>query len=211
MLWAHNDSGGGAEVFAVGLDGSDQGRVELDGADAVDWEDIALVAGADGGPDRLLVADIGDNPGGGARTTAPVRLYRVDEPAAPGPGATGSAGPVTSIDLTYADGPRDAEALLADPLTGDVFVVSKQWDGSGAGVYVVPAAAVSAAGARAGHDGPGRDGGRHRGPPGHGWRRVGRRSGRGPAHLHRRDRVGARPVALGGRGPQRRPDLHACP
>ncbi len=144
VLWAHNDSGGGAEVFAVGLDGSDRGRVELAGAKAVDWEDIALVAGVDGGPDRLLVADIGDNPGSGSRRSQSARLYRVDEPTVPGAGATASAGPVVAIDVSYADGARDAETLLADPLTGEVVVVSKEWGGSGAGVYVVPAAAVSA-------------------------------------------------------------------
>ena len=33
---------------------------------------------------------------------------------------------VEALTLTYADGPRDAEALLADPVSGDLFVVSKQ-------------------------------------------------------------------------------------
>jgi len=147
VLWAHNDSGGGPEVFAVGLDGADLGRVDLAGADSVDWEDIAILPGSGGGPDQLLVADTGDNPGSGSRTSQPVRLYRVDEPSAPGLGAVGAAGPVTPIDLSYADGPRDAEALLVDPLTGDAFVVSKQWDGAAAGVYLVPAAVVSTAAA----------------------------------------------------------------
>ncbi len=146
VLWAHNDSGGGAELFAVGLDGADRGRVEVVGAGAVDWEDIALLAAAGGATDRLLVADIGNNPGSGSRSSRPVRLHLIDEPVAPGPGSTDSTGPVTSVDLVYVDGPRDAEALLADPLTGDVLVVSKQWDGAGAGVYAVPAATFSVAG-----------------------------------------------------------------
>ena len=208
MLWAHNDSGGGAELFAVGLDGADRGRVEVVGAGAVDWEDIALLAGADGAPDRLLVADIGNNPGSGSRSSRPVRLHLIDEPVAPGPGSTDSTGPVTSVDLAYADGPRDAEALLADPLTGDVLVVSKQWDGAGAGVYAVPAATFSAAapapvtmarvatvGATEGSLVTGGD-----------ISADGR--GRRAAHLQRRDRVGARPGGHGGRDAERRADLH---
>jgi hypothetical protein len=144
VLWAHDDSGGGAEVFALGLDGSDRGRVEVSGAGNVDWEDIALLPGRPGAPDRLLVADIGDNPGGGSRTAQPVRIHRFDEPAPPGAGATAASDRAVSFDVAYADGPRDAEALLADPLTGDVFVVSKQWDGAPAGVYRIPASVVSA-------------------------------------------------------------------
>jgi hypothetical protein len=145
VLWLHNDSGGGAELFAVGLDGTDRGRVEVVDVDAVDWEDIALLAGTGGVPDRLVIADIGNNPGSRSRRSRPVRLHLVDEPTAPGPGASGSTGSVSAVDLTYADGPRDAEALLADPVTGDGLVVSKQWDGTGAGVYVVPAATFSVA------------------------------------------------------------------
>ena len=142
VLWSHNDSGGNAELFALGLDGSDLGRLELAGAQAVDWEDIALLPGADGSPDLLFAADIGDNFGRGTRTE-PVRVYRVAEPAAPGTSVTATA-PATAFDLTYADGARDAETLLADPLTGDLFVVSKQWDGADAGVYRIPADVVAA-------------------------------------------------------------------
>ena len=73
VLWSHNDSGGKAELFALGLDGSDLGRLELTGAQAVDWEDIALLPGVDGSSDLLFAADIGDNFGRGMRTE-PVRV-----------------------------------------------------------------------------------------------------------------------------------------
>lgn len=147
VLWSHDDSGGAPEVFALGLDGTDRGQVTVAGAPAVDWEDIALLPGRDGGVDRLVIADIGDNPGAGERDTVPARLVIVDEPTPPGSGASGAAGPATVVDVAYPDGARDAETVLADPRTGDVFVVSKQWDGAPTGVYRVPAPALTASGA----------------------------------------------------------------
>ncbi len=44
--------------------------------------------------------------------------------------------PWTQYDLAYPDGPRDAEALLVDPVTGQLFVVSKRVQG--AAVYAAP-------------------------------------------------------------------------
>jgi hypothetical protein len=143
ILWSHQDSGGAPEVFAIGPDASDQGRVTVSGAPAVDWEDIALLPGRDGGADRLVIADIGDNPGAGERDTVPARLVVIDEPSPPGAGATGTSGPATVVAVAYPDGARDAETVLADPRTGDVFVVSKQWDSAPTGLYRVPSLTAS--------------------------------------------------------------------
>jgi hypothetical protein len=138
VLWAHNDSGGAAEVFAVGLDGADRGRVAIEGVEAFDWEDMALAPGPDGA-DRLYLGDIGDN--NGARDE--IVVHRLAEPPVPPAGiAAGTTAGAEPLTLTYADGPRDAETLLADPSTGDLLVVSKQWDGGAVGVYRVPAEAT---------------------------------------------------------------------
>ena len=54
LLWAHNDSGGAPEVFAIGEDGSDRGW-SVAGAAARDWEDMAAGPGpAEGGPGRAV-------------------------------------------------------------------------------------------------------------------------------------------------------------
>src|SRR5688572_25229164 len=43
VLWANNDSGDIARVFALATDGADLGTVEVSGAAALlDWEDLAL-------------------------------------------------------------------------------------------------------------------------------------------------------------------------
>jgi hypothetical protein len=138
VLWMHNDSGGDPEVFAVGLDGAARGRYALEGAEATDWEDMALGPQAPGGDgaDRLYLGDIGDN----NSQRDDVTVYRVAEPTvAAGDAGDQALGDVQPLTLTYADGARDAETLLADPVTGDLFIVSKQWDGAPAGVYRIPA------------------------------------------------------------------------
>ena len=78
LIWAHNDSGGNPELFAVGMDGSDHGRWAVPGAQAVDWEDMARGHG-DEGVDRLYMADIGDN----SAQRANVVVYRGTEPEVP--------------------------------------------------------------------------------------------------------------------------------
>jgi len=133
LIWAHNDSGGNPELFAVGIDGSDRGRWAVPGATAVDWEDMARGHGEEG-IDRLYVADIGDN----AAQRPNVVVYRAPEPEVPAGPAGGSLQDVEALTLTYADGARDAETILADPVSGDLFIVSKQLVGR-PGVYRIPA------------------------------------------------------------------------
>lgn len=141
VLWAHNDSGDSARLFTVGLDGADRGVVNVTGVVAVDWEDIALGPGPDG-RDDLFVGDIGDNEA--ARTE--VTVYRIPEPAAPGPGAT-TAATGDRLILRYPDGPHDAEALLVDARNGDLVVITKVTNGR-ATVYRAPGATRAANGAR---------------------------------------------------------------
>lgn len=124
VLWVHNDSGSGPVLYAVGADGADLGAYTVEGAMAIDWEDIA-VGPADGdepgGGSAIYIADIGDN--GEAR--ADLRIIRVDEPDAAPNGALGSLTGAVSLSITYPGGPADAETLLVDPATGDLVIVTK--------------------------------------------------------------------------------------
>jgi hypothetical protein len=116
VWWVHDDSGGGPEVSAIGEHGEDLGTYRLAGAEAFDWEDIAAAEG------QLYLADIGDN----GRQRKDPRVFRVAEPAAPPTGAGGRLTGVATIHLAYPDGPVDAEALLVDPRSGDLFVLTKE-------------------------------------------------------------------------------------
>jgi hypothetical protein len=126
VLWAIEDSGNPADLIALREDGTKLGRFTVSGAENVDWEDVAL-AGSD-----LYVADIGDN----AEQRSEVVVYRVPEPdAATGGGPTA---PPARIALAYPDGAHDAEALLVDPRTRELVVVTKDLAGVGR-IYAAPA------------------------------------------------------------------------
>lgn len=144
LLWVHNDSGATAEIFAIGGDGGHLGRFTLDGAEAYDWEDMTLGQGPQEDLDYLYLADIGDNFNEPLRQENTIKIYRVAEPPSLPDGADAVTDPVDTFDIRYADGDRDAETLLADPLRGDLFIVSKQWDGTAAGVYQLPTDVVLA-------------------------------------------------------------------
>ena len=121
VLWTHNDSGDGARLLAVGVSGRTVAEVALTGAENVDWEDIAR-----GPRGALLVGDIGDN----LAQRPSVVVYRLPEPR-----ATTTAAVAARYELRYADGARDAEALLFDRRAGAIVVVTKSFGGE-AGVYV---------------------------------------------------------------------------
>ncbi len=122
-FWSHNDAGDGARLFAIGPDGADRGQLRLlDQAgqplEAQDFEDIAIGPGPGGAP-WLTVADSGNNKG----KRASLRLLRFAEPAAmDGPQQVQAA----VIELAWPDAPHDAEALLHDPLSGGLFILSKE-------------------------------------------------------------------------------------
>lgn len=131
VWWVHDDSGGLPAVSAVGDHGEALGTYRLAGAEAFDWEDIAAAKG------QLYVGDIGDNR---AQRKDP-RVFRVAEPAAAPSGADGTLGPVAVIHLAYPGGPVDAEALVVDPISGDLFVLTKEVDVSR--VFRAPAASLA--------------------------------------------------------------------
>lgn len=123
LVYTTNDSGDGPTVYALdAANGALVGRTTLAGVDAVDVEALA------GGPDGMLVmADIGDND----VERDSVSAYRLPQP---GPGNRRVSS--ERVDLTYVDGPRDAEAALYDSRSGRLYTVSKEF--GGAAVYVTP-------------------------------------------------------------------------
>ena len=130
VLWTLNDSGDRPRVFAVTRAGRLLADVAIAGAEAIDWEDLAIGPAPGGGAgDALYIADIGDN----AEQRAEVAVYRVPEPriAAGGPG---TSAPAARLTLRYPDGAHDAEALLVDRRSGALVIVTKSFGGE-AGVY----------------------------------------------------------------------------
>ncbi len=125
VLWTHNDSGGSASVYAFNAQGQHLGVYSIAGANNRDWEDMAMGPGPVDGQQYLYIGEIGD-------TDLQYDLkyiYRIPEPT-----VNSSQLPVSRtitgverIAFRYPDGRRDAETLMVDPLTKDIYIVSK-WE-----------------------------------------------------------------------------------
>ncbi|MBN1436086.1 MAG: hypothetical protein JW936_03335 [Sedimentisphaerales bacterium] len=124
VLWAHNDSGDSARIFALAEDGTHLGVYNIVGATARDWEDIAIGPSADPNQDYIYIGEIGDN----NAVHSSIVIYRVPEPEVDVQQSpvTVNLGGMESITLTYPDGARDAETLLVDPNNNDIYIVSKR-------------------------------------------------------------------------------------
>ena len=134
VLWTHNDSGDGPYLYATDLRGRDRGFLLVPGADAIDWEDMALGPCPTRPGTCIYLADTGDN----EETRASVTVYAVPEPDPPtGPGDTlrTTAAPA-ALQLRYADGAHDVEAIFVSPQGGALHLVSKGRS-EGIGVYRV--------------------------------------------------------------------------
>ncbi len=118
VLWAHNDSGNPARLYAISRRGRLLARYDVVGARNIDWEDIASFE-LDG-HHYLLLADTGDN--GGRRRD--FILYLFEEPAKL---ENGSLRPLWSLHARWPDGgARDCEAVAVDPGLRQILLISKK-------------------------------------------------------------------------------------
>jgi hypothetical protein len=140
LFWTHNDSGDGPVLYAFDRRGKSRGRWRVAGAQAVDWEDIAAGPGPQPGLSYLYIGDIGDN--GSERES--VTVYRVIEPNLVADDDSTTVNkqrmtePAEAIRLKYPDGKHDAETLLVHPMTGDLYIITKNFDTS-SGIYKLKA------------------------------------------------------------------------
>ncbi len=120
-FWTHNDSGDRPRLFLINRNGETLATFRVDGAEAIDWEDMCSFRLGD--TNYLLIGDVGDN----AAKRAVVRLYVVKEPALGGSrlGKIDSLSVSRTITFTYENGPRDCESLAVDPMAKKIYVISK--------------------------------------------------------------------------------------
>jgi len=114
-IWAHNDSGAPARLWALDHGGGVLGSLAV-GTRNVDWEDMS-VAPSPSGQVYLYLADIGDN----LSLRSSVIIHRFEEPSV----LDGDVEELNSLTVRYPDGSADAEAFFVDPESGDSFIVTK--------------------------------------------------------------------------------------
>lgn len=128
VLWSINDSGDRARLFALHPSGRLVASFRVPGAEAFDWEALALAPDAGARGDALLIGDVGGN----IEPRESVTIYRVPEPAL-GLEGTVEEQPLPAaqaFDLRYPDErTRDAEAMFVDPISEDLFLITKSASG----------------------------------------------------------------------------------
>jgi len=132
ILYTHNDSGGKNAIYLLSTQGETRGKLILEGIKNRDWEDIATCYDAKSKQSYIYVAEIGDN-----RAKYPsVFVYRFKEPQLlPEKDFMLNIEEIERLEIVYEDGARDAEALFVDPLTMDMYIISKREDS--VGVYQI--------------------------------------------------------------------------
>ncbi|HET7286251.1 MAG TPA: hypothetical protein VFI71_02235, partial [Pyrinomonadaceae bacterium] len=127
IYWTHNDSGDGPLVYAFDVTGESRGVFRVAGAQARDWEDMAIGPGPQRNSWYLYLGDIGDND----KVRSEIVVYRVAEPKlTPADKSSTKSNPKTTasadaIRLRYPDGKFDAETLLVHPTTGNLYIITK--------------------------------------------------------------------------------------
>jgi len=131
VLWTHNDSGFPGTVFALSTNGTLLGQCEVPNVFSGDFEDIAIGPGPSPGLQYIYLGDIGDN----SIVREQIRVFRIPEPSiyfyqSNSPPIIPAVA-FREIVFTYPDGPHNAEALMVDPWTGDIFIATKATNSSG--------------------------------------------------------------------------------
>lgn len=123
IIWVHNDSGDGPILYALNSQCELLGEVFLEGAKAIDWEDMSI--GRCGQYDCFYVGDFGDN----HHRRQEYLIYRAKVPSVPGkPFGTMRLSNIEQFSFTYPEGAKNAKALAVHP-NGAIYIFTKDKSG----------------------------------------------------------------------------------
>ncbi len=136
IIWAHTDSGGEAELYALDTSGSYIQTVKVNGAVNTDWEDIAAGPCSPEHLDShcLYIADMGDN----LFKRTDKRILVVPDPKlSSDPNQTVEVNVLRTIFVSYTGFQEqeakfknpDSESIMVDPRDASIYIVSKQSSG----------------------------------------------------------------------------------
>lgn len=121
-LWVHNDSGNEPELFLISSQAKILKTFYIKGVENRDWEDMTLGPGPIDGQTYLYLGEIGDN-----NTQYDNKyIYRLLEPEADtNAEKVDTISRIETIAFQYPEKTQNAEALLIDPLSKDIYIIAK--------------------------------------------------------------------------------------
>jgi len=121
-FWTINDSGNPPDVFLIDKKADTRLTCKLAKIRNRDFEDIAIGAGPIEGKNYVYVADIGDN----LAQYQYKYIYRFEEPTLVTDEKKITITKFDTLTIKLPDGTRDTETIMIDPLTHDLYLVSKR-------------------------------------------------------------------------------------
>lgn len=115
-VWTHEDGLNPQEIELITHSGQLVKKLSLPYPNR-DWEDLGIGPGPQNGVNYLYLADIGDN----FKQWNEKYIYRFPEPKS----INEKINNVEKITFKYPDGKYDAESILIDPATKDIYVITK--------------------------------------------------------------------------------------
>lgn len=116
-IWVHEDGDNPAAIYLFSHQGELKSTISLPLINR-DWEDIAIGPGPEAGKNYIYIGEIGDN----ATVHNEYAVYRFPEPAT----INETPAQIDKLRFVYGDGKKyNAETLLIDPATKDLYVITK--------------------------------------------------------------------------------------
>ncbi|WP_442588080.1 hypothetical protein ACSBL2_18715 [Pedobacter sp. AW31-3R] len=123
LLYTHEDSKCTNKISIINTLGKNTGSIWLEGLENRDWEDISVARSAVDSTSYIYVANIGDN----GRKYEEVQIFRFPEPMFPGKDIKVVP---QQMKIVYPNGPVNAETILVDHNSSDIWIVSKETSGA---------------------------------------------------------------------------------
>ena len=117
-LWVEEDSGNPSAITLLSNTGVYKKSIIIKGAINRDWEDMVLGPGPQQNVNYIYLADAGDN----SEVNSNYFIYRFPEPSL----ATDSVFTWDKITFKYPDGSHDAEAIMMDNISKDIYIITKR-------------------------------------------------------------------------------------
>lgn len=132
-FWVEEDSGNENKIYLISPEGKTIGMFLMTTVDNRDWEDMVVAAEPSTGVPYIYLAEIGDN----TLRYSTKYIYRFPEPELAGKPLpiVEEISSVDKIAFQYPDGIKNAEAMLIDPNTLDLYILTKDQQST---VYVLP-------------------------------------------------------------------------
>lgn len=123
LVYLIEDKGGKNEVYVFTKKGEYKTKFIISGVANIDWEDLAIGVGPEEGKNYVYIADIGDN----NAERNHVRIIRFEEPHLTNDIKSSYViGQTAILKIQYPGGAKDAETLLVDPISKQLYIVSKR-------------------------------------------------------------------------------------